>query len=125
MRHFYTISLVALALATTLSCSSADSDSNDGSTTQRDIVLIDHIYFKISDLTIESGSTVEPTLVFSPANASNRRYSLTSNNQNSILVTEDGVKIVGVESGEATITATTTTQKLTATCKVTVTPMNP
>ncbi len=69
-------------------------------------------------LTLQEGSSYTLTAVITPADATNKSITWTSDNEN--VATVSNGRVVAKSSGTATITATTSDGMHTATCKVTV-----
>lgn len=75
-----------------------------------------------STASVEAGSTVQLTESVLPANATDKSVSWSSSNTAIATIDSSGL-VTGVSAGSATITVTTTDGGLTATCAVTVTPV--
>ena len=71
-------------------------------------------------LTVETGSSKNLTVTFTPAEATNKSVTWTSSNTSVATVSDSG-KVTGIAKGTATITATYSDGVLTDTCEVTVT----
>ena len=83
-------------------------------------VLVTGVSLSQTSAKLHSGETLALTATVSPANATNKRVTWSSSNQDVATVDENGVVTAKTE-GTATITATTDDGKKTVTCAVTVT----
>lgn len=82
----------------------------DGSEIEREFsvtvpVRVTGIKSEYQSLTIQRGKTAYPLFIISPSNAFNKGYSLQSSDENIVKV--DGVELIAINEGTATITATT------------------
>ena len=87
-------------------------------------VPVEKVEFANGTYQVSFGRSIALTPVFTPDNASNRAFILTSDDTD--IVTVDGNNVFGVSKGSATITATTADGGYTATCivEVIIVPIN-
>ena len=99
--------------------------SIDGTVTATCAVTVDTPVTGVSlsqtSATLQFGETLALTATVSPANATNKRVTWSSSNQDVATVDENGVVTAKTTAGTATITATTAVGAKKATCTVTVT----
>ena len=82
-------------------------------------ISVDGISLDKNELTINVGASFKLSAAISPANASNKKITWTSNNSGIAEVDQDG-NVTGKAEGNAVITATTEDGNKTANCNVTV-----
>ncbi len=83
------------------------------------IVNVDSVSLNLTEETLSIGETTALEAVISPANATNKNVSWSSNDDSVATVDENGI-VTAVSKGTATITVTTEDWAKTATCVITV-----
>ena len=82
-------------------------------------VAVKSVKLNKKNATIKKGKTVKLTATVSPKNATNKKVTWKSSNKKVATVSSKGI-VKGIKKGKATITATTSSGKKKASCKVTV-----
>ncbi|MBQ2872472.1 MAG: Ig domain-containing protein [Bacilli bacterium] len=111
--------VTAKKVGTTIITASSSGYNATCKVTVIDTVALKKISLNKTSLTIKEKATEQLKITYTPSNATNKKVTWKSSNNNVVTVSSTG-KITGVTSGTATITAISNDGGYAATCKVTV-----
>ena len=103
----------------TITATSEDGGFSDRNVIEIRYVHLDSIAFKNEKIDIRKNDTIKLNVTLIPDDASNRKITFTSDNEEVVKVTEEGV-ITGISEGTAIITVTAEDGNKTASCTVVV-----